>query len=157
MRDPFDSPANGIGCPTSTTIGAKRVNRGALGDARSRTGRDAGVVSAVAATGVEVVGVPADRLALAIDLAEIADADHAPAEIAVRRANAGVDDVNRDAGAGLRVAVPAVQRKLPLIEAVESPQSGVRGLRTARSGNGPQSEHCRQNGRTQFLTHCRDG
>src|SRR6185436_8091950 len=86
-----------------------------LGDAVGRAADSAGHVGAVA---VAVAAVPA-----------VADgveaANRAPAELRVREANAGVDDVGRDAAAGAGVDVGPVERTVGLVDAIEPPRGVV--------------------------------
>src|SRR6185369_12679659 len=47
--------------------------------------------------------------------------DDASGELRVRRADAGVDDIGFHARAGWRVVIVAIERKIALIDSVESP------------------------------------
>ena len=91
-----------------------------LGNTELRAADDAGDIGAVAVAVVRAVTV-AD---------EIDGAGRPPAEIRMRGANAGVDDVGVHTGARLTVAVGAVERREAPVDAVDT--TGRRAGRTGR-------------------------
>ena len=91
-----------------------------LGNTELRAADDAGDIGAVAVAVVRAVTV-AD---------EIDGAGRSPAEIRMRGANAGVDDVGVHTGARLAVAVGAVERREAPVDAVDT--TGRRAGRIGR-------------------------
>src|SRR5262245_38199316 len=81
-----------------------------LGNTKLRAADDAGDIGAVAVAVVRAVTV-AD---------EIDGAGRPPAEIRMRGANAGIDDIGVHAGARLAVAVGAVERQEAAVDAVDT-------------------------------------
>ena len=102
------------------------MDRNVLGNTKLRAADDAGDIGAVAVAVVRAVTV-AD---------EIDGAGRSPAEIRMRSANAGVDDVGVHTGARLAVAVGAVERREAPVDAVDT--TGRRAGRIGRCSVSPE-------------------
>src|SRR5438128_3862001 len=116
--DPVHAGDDAGGCSRSAAIeDADSDERNALGHAVGRPADRSGYVSAVS---VAVLAIPsiADRV--------VANAG-ASAEIVVRSANAGVDDVRVYVRRSGVVSVVAVEWKIALIDAIESPRRAALG------------------------------
>ena len=93
------------------------MQRHLLGNAMRRAAHRAGDVGAVAVAVARAPPVVDGGVTTA----------HAPGELLMGRADAGVDDVSMDAGAVGRVVVAVVERQIALVDAVKPPGGGGLG------------------------------
>ena len=101
----------------------------ALGDAVDRAADDAGdvrpvavTVSAVRRARIAVVVADVVRIAIVIVIDVVAGDRRAPAELLMRRANPGIDDMHMHDARSTRVGVHRIQWKRTLVEAIQSPR-----------------------------------
>src|SRR4051812_44677780 len=86
------------------------MDRNPLGNTEARAADDAGDIGAVAVAVVRTVAVTD----------EIDGAGRPPAEVRMRGANTGIDDIGVYAGARLAVAIDAVQRRQASVNAIDT-------------------------------------